>query len=191
MKILGYHISGKTIVNSDGEVCGIRSPLEFLLEPKLDTIRMLYDLNHCICNLTSILDIDYSKLSVATKSDRLPYHLRFIPNKLFSIKKPDAFSYYADASQYIRYPNEDLLLPPLILATRAKEIGDRVYKVLTELGLEVTSLTSPTRAYEKTQLKWLCNERKKAMGDEVKVSIIDGIGSGIFGSRWEEYLKEN
>lgn len=195
MKILGYYISDKTIVNSEGEVCGLRTPLEFLLESKLDTIRMLYDLNHCVLNLSSMLGINYSKLSEATKLDKAPYHLRFIPNKLFSVKKPGAFSYYADASQYIKYPDEGLRyqvdLPPLVLATRAKEVGDKVYKVLTELGLEVTSLTSPIRAYEKTQLKWLCSEREKAVGDEVKVGIIDGIGSGIFGNRWEKYLKED
>lgn len=190
MRILGYHISNTTIVNSEGEVLGYKSYLEFLLEPKPDTMRMLYNLDSSMLNLSSILGMDYSKLSATTKLYRNPYHIRFIPGKLLSIKRPDAFSYYADASQYVKYSSEDLLLPPLTLATRAKEVGDRVYKVLTELGLEVTSLISPVRAYEKTQLKWLRGERKKALGDEVKVGIIDGIGSSIFGSSWERYFKE-
>ena len=189
MKVLGYHISPTAIVTSEGEVCTVKHPLEFLLQPKRDTIRILYNLDYSVPFITTEGRLDYKELVQTTKLKVPPYHIRYIPGKLLSIKRVGAFAYYTDANQYVKYPKTDNSLSPIVLATRAKDVGDRVYSVLQELGLEVTSLTSPVRVYEKTQLKWLYQEKQKANSDPVKTSIIEGIGIGVFGDSWERYLK--
>jgi hypothetical protein len=192
MQILGYHIGQNTIVDSTGEVCGKQSYLEFLLQPKPDTIRMMYDLDESVTNLARMLHMTEGELylfSEKTKLSMPPYHLRYVPSKLFSVKRARAFAYYADASQYERTSGEDLAREPIVLANRAKGIGERVYQVLVELGISPTSLTSPARAYEKAQLKWLYSKRAEANGDPVKSGIIDGIGEGIYGESWKKYLE--
>ena len=192
MQILGYHIGQNTIMDSTGEVCGKQSYLEFLLQPKPDTIRMLYCLDHNVSNLLEMLKLNQWEIRALIQDTKLfmpPYHLRYVSSKLFSVKRARAFAYYADASQYVKYPDDDLALEPLVLARRAQEIGERGYRVLVDLGMGPTSLTSPSRAYEKAQLKWLYSKRAEANGDAVKSGIIDGIGSGIYGESWKKYLE--
>jgi len=192
MRVLGYSISGGTVLNSDGEVCKGMSYLEFLLQPKSGTIRMMYDLTEDVCSLCQMIKLSIGEMGTLISDTKLhipPYHLRYIPYKLFSIKRPRAFAYYADASQYVQYPEPDLTLEPSERARRAQETGEKVYRVLTELGIGATSLVSPARAYEKEQLKWLYNKRREANGDPVRMSIIEGIGQGIYGESWKKYLE--
>lgn len=192
MQILGYHIGQNTIVDSTGEVCGKQSYLEFLLQPKPNTIRMLYCLDHNVSNLLEMLNLNQWEIKALIQDTKLfmpPYHLRFVKSKLFSVKRARAFAYYADASQYVKYTDGDLALEPLVLARRAQEVGEKVYKILGELGIGTTSLVSPARAYEKEQLKWLYSKRAEANGDPVKSGIIDGIGEGIYGESWKKYLE--
>jgi len=190
MQILGYHIVDGLIVDSEGDECKGMSYLEFLLQPKPDTIRMMYDLDYNVTNLLEMLHLSAGEkmaLIAETKVYTPPYHLRWVQGKLFSIKRPKAFAYYADASRYVRYPAEDLALEGSVLANRAKEVGEQVYSVLSGLGLSPTSLVNPARAYEKGQLKWLYAQKREADGDPIKAGIIEEIGREIYGKTWEEY----
>ena len=110
MKVLGYCIVNKSIVDSDSKVCSGSSYLEFLLQHKPDTIRMLYHLDHNVDELLAMLNLSYNEVGSLIKSTMLhtgPYHLRYIPSKLFSIKRSGAFAYVADAHRYAQYPDED------------------------------------------------------------------------------------
>lgn len=191
MNVVGYHITDEgLVVDSYGRVPFGTTPVEFLLRPQPDTIRMIYDLGYSIGGVVTLFGKTTDDLGDgAAKLTKLPYHLKYIPKKFFSIKRVGAFVYFADSSQYVGYPESDLSLGPLVLATRAKEVGERVYQILKELGIDATSLTSPVRAYEKTQLSWLYNEKKKA-SDTVKSSIIDGIGLGIYGDNWSKFSEK-
>lgn len=190
MKIIGYHIADG-IWNSDGESCiAGQSYLEFLLQPKPDTIRVFYDVNRDVTNLLGIMNIsdkDSLALIHETKLYMPPYHLRFVAGKIFSIKRPKAFAYYANASRYVKTDDVGLQPEPSFLALRAKEIGEQVYGILSGLGLNPTSLVNPARAYEKTQLKWLYSQKREADGNSVKSGIIDEIGLEIYGRAWEDY----
>jgi hypothetical protein len=193
MKILGYSISDGKIVTSDGEVCSSgQSYLEFLLQSKPDTIRMMYDLNNDVVSLTitiGLTDKEILDLMHLTKLYFPPYHLRFVPSKLFSIKRPKAFSYFTDASQYVKYTFEGLPQEPLVIATRAKEIGEAVYNTLTELGINPTSLISPAKAYIRSQVELLYNKMRESDGNLIKRDIISGIGLNIYGEVWTKHLE--
>lgn len=189
MRILGYAISD-VIMTSDNEVCiAGQSYLEFLIQFKPDTIRIMYDLDKSVQNLVGMLNLrkeEESQLVKEGKLAMLPYHLKYATGKLFSIKRLNAFAYYANASRYVNLA-EDAGLEPLVLARRAKDVGEQVYGILAGLGLNPTSLVNPARAYEKTQLKWLYSQKMDANGDSVKSGIIDEIGLEIYGRAWEDY----
>ncbi len=61
--------------------------------------------------------------------------------------------------------------------------------ILNELGMSPTSLVSPARAYEKSQIGLLYDEKKKTLADPVRTVVIDSIGLEIFGRSWEDYFK--
>lgn len=193
MKVLGYHISSNnTIVDSDGTVCD--SPnFGFLLVSKPGTIRIMYDLDYSI----NLLGINFMpkltveeliKLRETTRLSLYTWSLRYVENKFFSIKRSGAFAYYCNASQYVNSSRLDL--PALDLAQRAKDTGDRVVKIFEELGLDSSSLTSPERAYTRTQIKRLYQELQNTK-DPFKKSIIRNIGLGVFPESWDPtVLKE-
>ena len=71
MEVLGYHITQNEIVVSDGEVCNRPEVfLEFLLQPKPDTIRMLYSVDEgvpCVLNTLHLTDAERTCLCSTTK----------------------------------------------------------------------------------------------------------------------------
>lgn len=191
MEVLGYHLSDKGLVDSNGDAPKNQSYVEFLLKPKQGVIRVFYDLDYSMPLLLKALKLterEEEVLRSSTKFHLPPYHLRYIPGRFASIKRASAFSYFSDSRQYRKFPNTDLAMNPLTLAMRAKSTGELVRSILEELGIETTSLTSPARAYEKAQVEFLYQEREKAAGNEVKRCIIDGIGIEVFGRSWEKYL---
>jgi hypothetical protein len=191
MRILGYHISDKGATNSDKEVQGCLSLVEFLLQPKSDTIRVLYDLDFSTHLLLVNLKFTAKEASVlvdTTKFHLPPYHFRYVPGKFLSIKRSTAFSYFSNASQYVKYPVENLNLNSISLAERAREVGELVQKTFTELGIDPTSLTSPSRAYEKSQVEFLYKEMLRS-DNEIRKDIIDSIGLEVFGRSWEKYIE--
>lgn len=193
MDILGYHISREGVLVSSGDSCdSLGNCLEFLLKSRSDTIRLLYSVDYSLAFALLQLHLsqdEYKYLEETTKLSVPPYHLRYVPGKLFSIKRTGAFSYFADSQQYLNYPISDLENSGLSLALRAESTGRRVYQILTELGIETTSLVSPARAYEKSQISKLYKETVASSDDEVRSSIIEGIGMGVFGDRWTKYLQ--
>ena len=189
MKILGYSVSNGLVVNSDEETSKGLSALEFLLQPRLGTLRILYNLDSDVSNLLSILEVDNSlqeELKLSTKLTLSPYHLKYTVGKLFSIKRRGAFVFFANARQYCPDLEEALNGNAIVLAKTAKYTGDMVYLALLELGISPTSLVSPARAYEKCQVEWLRDQRGKALeaGDLVKEGIIETIGNNTFGEAW-------
>jgi len=191
MQILGYFVGGNVIVDSDNNTCKAgQSYLEFLLQPKPDTIRVMYDLDKSVQNLVGMLNLRDGEAYQLTKEGKLailPYHLKYIMGKLFSVKRLNAFAYYANAIRYVKTDDVGVQPEPSFLALRAKEIGEQVYAILSGLGLNPTSLVNPARAYEKAQLKWLYSQKAEADGDSVKSGIIDEIGLEIYGRAWEDY----
>lgn len=191
MEILGYHITEFQVVTSDGDICKANL-LEFLLLPRINTIRMLYSVDYSLPNLADLVHLSVEEQHFLVETTKLsvpPYHLRYLPGKLLSVKRQGAFSFYADSQQYHKYPDTDMEMLPSSLAKRARETGRRVYQVLEELGIEATSLTSPARAYEKSQISKLYKEKVSSSDDKVRCHIIDGIGEGVFGDRWTKYLQ--
>ncbi len=151
MKILGYHIANGAIVNSNNEVVTNSPYLEFLLTPKEDTIRVVFNLDYSIANLLKMIEIEEiegHELNNETYLTIHPYKLRYIPHKFFSAKRIEHFVYYSDTQQYAKNNSELLNKDPLELAQLAKEIGEKVYVSLVELGLYPKSITSPIRPYE-------------------------------------------
>ena len=192
MKVLGYHISDKEVLNSDGEVPGNLSIAEFLLRPKDDTIRIFFDLDYSMNFLLHSLKVNQRGASIlvdTTKYHIPPYNLRYVPGRFMSIKRSNGFSYYSSASQYVKYNTSELALNPATLAERAKQTGEMVRDILKGLGIETTSLTSPARAYERSQVEFLFKEMQKSRDDEVRSKIIDSIGLEVFGRSWEKYLE--
>lgn len=180
-----------TVINSLGETRRDLSILEFLLQPKENTIRIFYDLDYSIIHIKKHLELSEREaitLTETTKLRILPYHIRYVPGKLFSIKRTNAFAYYTNSQQYYPKATTHLNFKPLFLAEEAQKIGEDVYGVLQELGLETTSLVNPAKSYEEKQLE----ELYKQLEDRsiVKARIIDCIGLNIFGREWEKFLEE-
>lgn len=194
MRVLGYHITEKSAINSDREEKSQNlSLVEFLLQPKDGTIRVFYDLDYSVGYIFKSLKLTPRETTVlmeTTKFHLPPYHLRYVMGRFMSIKRANAFSYFSNASQYVKHSNSELALLPLTLAVLAKGIGEDVMNIFGELGIEVTSLTSPARAYERYQVEFLFKEMEKSGDNEVRRSIIDSIGLEVFGRSWEKYLQE-
>jgi hypothetical protein len=193
MKVLGYHISDKGVINSDGETSLSLSLVEFLLQPKDGTIRVLYDLDYSIGSILKSLKLTVRETAVlcdTTKFRLPPYQLRYVTGKFLSIKRVNAFSYFSNASQYSkRNTDAELTLQPLTLAKLAESVGKEVLGIFSELGIEAESLTSPARAYERTQVRLLLKEMQSSSSD-MRRKIIDSIGLEVFGRTWEKYLLE-
>ena len=193
MKVLGYHISDKGTANSDKEVPNNLSLVEYLLLPKVDTIRIFYDLEYSVNFIQQSLKLTTKEIGVlrdTTKFHLPPYHLRYVVGKFLSIKRSSAFSYFSNASQYAKDSGTGLVLNPFAYADRARIVGEQVRDIFSELGIEAVSLTSPARAYEKSQVAYLYKEMQKFADNCVRKSIIDSIGLEVFGRSWETYLQE-
>jgi len=191
MRVLGYHALDGAAINSDNEEPKNLSLVEFLLQPKDSTIRVFYDLDYSIGFISKSLKLTTREVAIlcdTTKFRLPPYHLRYVTGKFLSIKRTNAFSYFSNASQYTkRNTDTELTLQPFTLAKLAKGVGEEVLGIFSELGIETESLTSPARAYEKTQVGLLLKEMQ-ASSNEMRKKIIDSIGLEVFGRTWETYL---
>jgi len=87
----------------------------------------------------------YKELLETTKLCVSPYHFRYVPDKLFSIKKPMAFAYYGNAGKYIE-PVE--LEDSFKSANAAKEVGMIIYETLSDLGINPINILNPFKQYE-------------------------------------------
>lgn len=187
MRVVGYHIGEGMIASTDNGVVP-SPPLEYLLLPKKDSIRILLHLDYSMANLLRFIGVskkEGEELLLTTNLRISPYKIRYIPGKLFSIKRARAFSYFSDASQYTQLDNTLLSNSPQELADKAKEIGEEVCKVLSDLGFQATSLVNPIKAYEKTppktlplqQINWLYKEMETS--GMVKKNVIHKLIQGL------------
>jgi len=146
-------------------------------------MRVMYDLDYSVRNLMKKIGeevpLDSTKIRIGV------YRINYVAGKLFSVKRAKAFVFFANASRYVTYPEDDLNLDSVILAERARDVGEHVYTILSELGINVTSLINPVRTYER-QIKWLY-QRRDVEEDPVVVGIVDKIGSEIYGEAWERH----
>lgn len=191
MRVLGYHIADEGAVDSDGDTPQKLSLVEFLLKPKEDTIRIFFDLDFSIYFLLKSLKFTPTgekSLRNTTRYHLPPYQLRYVVGKFMSIKRSNGFAYYSNASQYVNlHPMSSFRVVSNILALKAKDVGEKVRGILDELGIETTSLTSPARAYEKSQVARLVRELEASSNDEIRRGIIESIGLEVFGRTWEDY----
>jgi hypothetical protein len=190
MKILGYHISGNTIVNSDGETA-TRNYLSFLTSKEPFTIRLFYDMDSCVFNLMRLLNWGNGQAKTLLETTRLyvvPYHFRYIPGKLFSIKKHKTFAYYGNAGKYLYTIEwEDTKTSAEI----AQATGEIIYQTLAELGVNAINILNPYKQYNDQVLK-LSSEpiekhleklkAKSAKSYGISRAVIDEIIAGITAS---------
>lgn len=158
MRIVGYHISSKGIIcNSDGEITDKPPYLDWLLEPKPDTLKILYNMTQSIASLAKITNMTLEEIQELTKKTKAyfpPYKIDYIANKYFAIHKGyywgAPFAFFADAHQYKNTEvNEDRNnIDCFRKAEEARRIGEVVYNTLRNLGLNPKSLTSPIKTFE-------------------------------------------
>ena len=185
MKIIGYHIDQDIICNSDGEC--LTKPdnipdkklagywLEFLLQYKPDSYKVLYRANYSIAKLCRMLKVgpqSGKKLYTTGKLDMSPehYQIRWMDNKFISVKgTDDKFDSFADMYQYHKEELDDWQTKDSCIqkAKRAQEIGQSVYQALRKIGIAPATLTSPIRAYEKALLQQLNLPTIDDLPDEV------------------------
>ncbi len=161
MRIVGYHISSTGIIaNSDGEYTDKSPYLEFLLQPKPDSIRVFYYLTQNITSLAKIIKMspdETRKLHSGThgKAYFPPYKMQYIPNRFLQLQKGfyrnNPFAYFYDAHQYqdTRANSGETVDECLRKATQAKEIGEQVRNAMNEIGLHPKSITSPISLFDK------------------------------------------
>ncbi len=159
MEIIAYTIDRETgICNSLGEHKTEPSYLEFLLHPYKETIKVFSHLDADVARLLALIDLTPKELEklaktggiyINTNEATLPYIIRYIPGKWFSIDKGygkgHLYAGFSDMSQY-KEPND------FSLSTRAKAaqyVGEQVYQAFVELGFSPKNLISPTNVYRK------------------------------------------
>ena len=161
MRVIGYYISSNGIIaNSDNEVTTKPPYLDFLLQPKPDSIRVLYYLVQNITSLAKITKMNMKEISqlhnqTHGKCYLPPYKLQYIPHRFLLLQKGyyknNPFAYYYDAHQYKNVQAEDCTTEEdcIVKAKEAQKIGEEVRNSLNELGLHPKGLTSPINLFDK------------------------------------------
>ncbi len=161
MRIVGYHASNRIIANSDGEFATETPYLDFLLEPKPDSIKVFYHIGYNVANVLAMIDITKEEAKKLHDTEELylsPYKLKYAPNKFFNISKGfykgNPYATFCDMNQYssARLDDDDTPAMCLVKAIAAKKTGEQVYNALCLIGLHPTTIASPVRAYEKEVL---------------------------------------
>ena len=165
MKIIGYHINQSGIYTSEGEYCTQAPFLDFLLQPKLDTIRVFYHMEYSTANLLKLIGLTEDEARKLQENNTLhleAYTIKHIAGKYLSLKKGHyykcPFSNFGDMNQYKlaefkSTANENETKETcLVFAKEAQKTGEEVYNTLVSMGLHPTTLTSPIKAYEKEVL---------------------------------------
>ena len=163
MRVIGYHAANGIIANSDGEYCTEPPFLDFLLEPKPESIKVFYHMEYSVANILRMLNIGEAQAKSLQANGQLlaePYLIKHRAGKFMSIKKghywSSPFANFSDMNQYkpasFDESSESSVADCIAKAKEAQKTGEEVYKALVELGLHPTSLTSPINAYNKEVL---------------------------------------
>ncbi len=159
MKILGFHVSDETLVNSDGESTK-SNYLDFLLKycDSDNVIRVAYNLDLLVARLCYLLGIQEWQLKKFWNSGSLytqGWSLFFVPHRYLGFKygKHWGESNMSDTFQYD--PTLSFDVDPLDAAKKAQEIGEQVYGALRRLELNPKTLSSPVSCFQKEVLSTL------------------------------------
>jgi len=191
MKVIGYHITDGYIANSLGKVCSEPPWTDFLFQQytRDQCIKIFYDLDYSVACLlkmihlpkecletlaeTTDLRVNYDEIGgfkILDESDRgdNEYIFQYIPRIWFSIKHKPTRSWvgFSNMKQYIDAPlepTEDDIGDGIDFANTAQLTGQKIYKILTNLGLTPKTLTSPISCFNKEKLP------------EIPLSTIDDI----------------
>ena len=151
MRIIGFHLADKILVNSDGESCS-EDYLGFLLKDKGECIKVFYSLDWAVARLCYLLNLTEKQLRSLWSTGNLyanGYKLFYVPHRYFGLSygKHWGEASFSDIFQF----NVDLSydVEPLDAAKKAAEIGEVVYSTLTKLGFSPKSLSSPVATLQK------------------------------------------
>jgi hypothetical protein len=155
MKIVSYHVPSNPVDTCILKYNGQNSTgsnLKFFLDSSdFETIAVFRHLDYDVAGLLKMLNLTDSQLIELFETKKLyvsPYTLEYVPNKYFSIRlgwqKGAQFVNFSNMHQYMQYEISEENSVEI-----AKETGETVCKVLTELELSPRSLVSPIRAWEK------------------------------------------
>lgn len=164
MQIIGYHVGDGIIANSDSEYCVEQPFLDFLLEPKANSIKVFYHMGDSVAKLLKMLNVweeEGRKLQNEGELRMQAYLIKHRAGKFFSVKKgkywDSPFGNFGDMSQYEPARHERLREDDredcIAKAQMAKKTGEAVYTTLRRIGTEPKSLTSPINIYNKQVLE--------------------------------------
>jgi hypothetical protein len=169
MRVVGFHLSGAQIVNSDGETEN-QDYLAFLLQDRPDTIKVFYNLDWAVARLVYLLGVPEDQIRKLWATSLLYWQgcqIFFVPHRYLSIKFGRHFG-EATFTDIFQYDNSlPFEIDGLEAAKRAAEIGTQVYETLVKLNLSPTSLSSPISCYQKEILSTLDLPGWKDMPTEV------------------------
>jgi len=164
MKIIGYHIWNGIIANSNGDFTDKPPYIDFLLkEQDNDVIRIFYYLTQNISALAKMTNMNEKELkdlqgSANSKITIPPYKIRYVKDRFLNLQKgfyrTAPYAYFYDAHQYkdVQAEDDKTVEDCIKKAKIAQEIGQEVYDTFNKLGIHVTRLISPVRAFEEASL---------------------------------------
>jgi hypothetical protein len=174
MKIVGYSVSDGKIKSSDNEVAESKY-VRFLLKKKPDTIRLFFSLETASEKLYALLNYNTAQVEELRKTTKLyisPYHLRYVPEKFFSIKSARAFAYYGEIEKY----SPDVIDDPYII----KDIGEQVYRTLEDIGLTPINFINTQKHYLSLNGDKIPPEQlMKYATDPIRIRVIGEIVDGL------------
>lgn len=192
--IIGYHMSGKTLVNSRREETH-NDYLTWLAAQPEEALKIFYNLNYAVSQLLREIGISEEQGQKILDSSGLyypPYEIKYVPDKFLSVKhgfyKGAPFSSYADASQYdksLPIKADDGFDYCLDCSNTAKELGTVVYNALVKVGLHPTTLVSPISAFSKEIL----NHMNLPTVDDIPLEAAEMAYECCHGNWVETYIK--
>jgi len=186
--VLGYSHEGGSLVISDGRVSHFAWS-NLALNKEENALRLFASLEEDIPPLLTSLgltDFERRNLEEFTWLHWRNIRIRYVPSKLFSLKRYGCFAFFANASSYARVPLS--FTTGHAKADWAKGVGEAVYSILSQLGLNVTSLVNPAKVYEKNELTRLFTAWSDSEPNSLRQNVVHKIGEDTFGHRWEKLV---
>ncbi len=166
MQVVGYHIANGIAANSSGEWTDKSPYIDFLLQPFIDSVKIMYHLTQAMSALAKATQMDEKELRLLHESSNKkivipPYKMRYVKDRFLNLQKgfyqTAPYAYFYDAHQYKDVQTEDDKTPEDCIkkAKIAQEIGQEVCDTFRKLRLETGKLISPVRAFEDSVLSKL------------------------------------
>jgi len=156
--MIGYRITNRFIINSEGTICDKPSFLGFLLDDHPGEVKVFYHLDADVASLLKLIRITEAEGRRLAETEKLaipPYRMTYFPGRFFSIDAGYApghpYSNFSNMHQYTEthYTSNN---NPEIAINQAKEAAataKEAQDTLTYLGLPTDKLTSPVAAFSK------------------------------------------